>query len=197
MCRFGDQAAPHRASEQGRRFGEQRHILLGELWPACSSHDDQCTPHRGVDHERGAELWSDTGRRQQIAVSGAGLGMPACCREQGGRWAATGGEVGELVDVVGCVLVVGQHGEPVGNVLEMMLSDQPGAGIEGVPARPVERDGTLEPLSGFVEECDAIRSVQRDPTHVRQRTLVRPWIVEFGVHPLAVVDDRTPKDWGW
>ena len=53
-----------------------------------------------IDDERGTQLRSDSGWRQQIAMSCARLGMTTGRFEQRRRWTAAVGELGELVDVV-------------------------------------------------------------------------------------------------
>jgi hypothetical protein len=58
----------------------------------------------------------------------------------------------ELVDVLHRVLVLGQHSEAVGNVLQAVVSDEIGARIERVPAGAVERDRPLQAQRGLVEE---------------------------------------------
>ena len=55
------------------------------------------------------------------------------------------GQVGELVDVVDRVLVVGEDREAVGDVLQPVLGDEVRARVERVPAGAVERQRALEP----------------------------------------------------
>jgi hypothetical protein len=51
-----------------------------------------------------------------------------------------GGQVGELVDVVGQVLVGGQQWEPAGQVQGQVAGDQHRGRVNGVPAGTIKRD---------------------------------------------------------
>ena len=110
------------------------------------------------------------------------------------------GEPVELVDIVDGVLVVRQDGKAVGEALEAMLGDQVRPRVERVPTRAVERDRSLQPGRGLIEELLAPQRAKGEALEVIEQALRRPcqsaWARDGS--PLAVDGSvkRTPTNLG-
>src|SRR5213075_2904827 len=78
------------------------------------------------------------------------------------------------VHVVDGVLVVGEDGEVVLDVLKAVLDDQIRARVMRLPARAVEGHGSLQPSRGLVEELRPGGSAKGEPLEVVEHLLRRP-----------------------
>src|ERR671932_1477204 len=88
-----------------------------------------------------------------------------------GRLAPGASEVGEMVHVVGGVLVLGEDGKAVREILEPVLGDEVGAWVERVPARAIERHRPLESSGGLIEELGSGRRAKREALEIVEQAL--------------------------
>ena len=159
---LGDQPTADGAREQRGGVTEQFHVVFLELGLPGAPDEDQCSPRRAVGDERAAELWTEARRCQQVAKAWASLRMTSGRVSERRGLSFSLGELLELVDILNRILVVRQNREAVRDVLEPVLGDQIRSGVERVPARAVERDGSLQPDRGLVEELRARRGTKRE-----------------------------------
>jgi hypothetical protein len=174
LAPLGDQPTADGPREQRGGAAKEFDLAFLKLRLPGVAYEDQCSPRRAVGDECAAELWTEARGCQQVTKTWASLRVTTGRISERRGLALSVGELLELVDILDRVLVVRQNREAVRNVLEPVLGDQVRSGVQRVPARSVERDGTLEPDRGLVKELRTLRGTKRETFEIGKQPLWRP-----------------------
>ena len=149
-------------------------VAVLELGLTGATDEDERSPSGAVGNERAAQLGAKARGCQEVTKACALLWVTTGRLVERRRLTLGAGKLFELIDILDGVLVIRQDREPVRYVLQTVLGDQIRSRVERVPARAIERDGTLQPSRGLVEELRALWSTKREPFEVGQQALRCP-----------------------